>query len=70
MTTYHARLEKWVVDNNGRLHGDIYDDTKQRFVDGEFVVTTPILAGIVKEGNQVVTKSGTTYLLGRMNNGS
>jgi len=63
--TYHARLENWVFDFNGRLYGNIFDDIQKRFHDAAIVTTSPVVSGSVEEGQLIVTYSGTIYLLGR-----
>lgn len=64
MNTYHARLENWVLFY-GKINGDIYDDTKNRFVDGTNVTTSTINnCEIIAEG-QIIETRNSVYLLGK-----
>ena len=46
---------------SSRIHGTIFNDTLERFVDGSFVITSPVMD---IEGSVVTTKSGNKYTLG------
>ncbi len=63
-----GRLEKWDLWS-GKLWGFIFDDKHQRFRDGEFVRTSPVVSPQdheIREG-VVVTTTGSRYLLGVAN---
>ncbi len=62
--SYTARVENWVVEG-GRVHGVVYDDRKQRFEDGTYIHTSPLLLiGRPTEGAIMETENS-RYLLGR-----
>ena len=65
------RLENWSVcycndydsfEDSGVLRGQIYDDDKHKFVDGEYIHTTLVVKAI--DDNTIETYSGTHYTLG------
>jgi len=50
--------------NGARLCGNVYEDHRGIFQDGESIYTTPIrTVDIVADGIQVTTRSGTLYEL-------
>ncbi|QIG69779.1 hypothetical protein EVB81_210 [Rhizobium phage RHph_I46] len=67
MSKYTARLEDWgVVEGKNQLFGNVFEDSKGRFDDGQFVKTSPAFDDPkdLKEGDLVSTKSS-VYLLGK-----
>jgi len=59
-----GRLENWSYALN-KLHGDIYDDTKERFTNGTMITTSTIQNPLdLKEGAYARTRNS-VYLLGK-----
>lgn len=57
-----GRIERW-QEINGRIWGDIYDDTEGRWEDGIFISTSVIEDSILMQ-DEVITTKYSTYLLG------
>jgi hypothetical protein len=69
MVQHTGRLENWgLTDDKKNLFGNIFEDAKERFTDGQYIKTTPQFGNMdlddLKEGDLVVTKSS-VYLLGK-----
>lgn len=63
-----ARLKIWeavILQEGARVHGAIYDDSRQKFADGAIVTTSPILH-ISDNPPTITTKSGTVYQIERV----
>lgn len=61
------KLNKWEMNYDGRMTGEIQHDSKKRFEDGELVTTSKVIEITrSKEGVPVsiLTTSGTVYELG------
>ena len=61
-----GRLENWYVDLRGStmiIWGQLYDDVRKRWRDGEYVHTSSAEIKEVKEGDIVHTRNS-VYLLG------
>lgn len=65
MSKVTATLKNWMAMEKGYLFGDVYDDTKDRYVDGATIRTSKVVGGdpILEEGAVVITRNS-TYLLG------
>ncbi|QIG68142.1 hypothetical protein EVB55_207 [Rhizobium phage RHph_Y68] len=67
MTEYTARLEDWgVIDGKNQIFGNVFEDSKGRFDDGQYVKTSPSEQNLhlLEEGDVVHTKNS-VYLLGK-----
>lgn len=54
-----ARLENWKLQF-GRAYGNIYEDERKRFADGDWIKTSPI----VKQTTLYIETENTVYVLG------
>lgn len=63
-----GRLENWYVheldDGESCVFGDVFEDSKDRFLDGTFIRTSLVESGDFREGGRVQT-CNSFYALGK-----
>jgi hypothetical protein len=63
-----GRLENWFLSERAHgtvLVGDVYDDIKDRFVDGTWIHTSKLEEGYVLGEGELVKTMFSSYLLGK-----
>jgi hypothetical protein len=60
---FYAVLFTWSLDADQRLHGKVYADSKKRFRDGEFIVSSKVASIDNIDGCKIAQTKNTRYLL-------